>query len=133
MKYETAEAFRIALEQRLKNEAEASGMALMRLRKRVAFERFLAKSQLQRERALEHVGAKRLGGGFAPERRPRASRQRGSGNQATTAAKLQKGKAKTRAIKKATRRSRNSSLPVCASRPFRTLLPPLLMAGGVPA
>lgn len=38
MKYETAEAFRTALEQRLKNEAEASGMALMRLRKHVAFE-----------------------------------------------------------------------------------------------
>jgi Nucleotidyl transferase AbiEii toxin, Type IV TA system len=30
-------------EQRLKNEAEASDMALMRLRKRVAFERFLAR------------------------------------------------------------------------------------------
>jgi hypothetical protein len=43
VKYETAEAFRTALEQRLKNEAEASGMALMRLRKRVAFERFLAR------------------------------------------------------------------------------------------
>ncbi len=38
MKYETAEAFRTALEQRLKNEAEAGGVALMRLRKRVAFE-----------------------------------------------------------------------------------------------
>jgi predicted nucleotidyltransferase component of viral defense system len=43
VKYKTAEAFRTALEQRLKNEAEASGMALMRLRKRVAFERFLAR------------------------------------------------------------------------------------------
>lgn len=43
MRYETAEAFRTALEQRLKNEAEVSGMALMRLRKRVAFERFLAR------------------------------------------------------------------------------------------
>jgi hypothetical protein len=43
MRYETAEAFRTALEQRLKNEAEASGIALMRLRKRVAFERFLAR------------------------------------------------------------------------------------------
>jgi predicted nucleotidyltransferase component of viral defense system len=41
MRYETAEAFRIALEQRLKNEA--GGIALMRLRKRVAFERFLAR------------------------------------------------------------------------------------------
>jgi predicted nucleotidyltransferase component of viral defense system len=43
VKYKTAEAFRTALEQRLKNEAAASGMALMRLRKRVAFERFLAR------------------------------------------------------------------------------------------
>jgi predicted nucleotidyltransferase component of viral defense system len=43
MRYETAEAFRSALEQRLKNEAEACGIALMRLRKRAAFERFLAR------------------------------------------------------------------------------------------
>lgn len=43
MRYETAEAFRTALEQRLKNEARASGIALLRLRKRVAFERFLAR------------------------------------------------------------------------------------------
>jgi predicted nucleotidyltransferase component of viral defense system len=43
VRYETAEAFRAALEQRLKNEAEASGIALMRLRKRVAFERFLGR------------------------------------------------------------------------------------------
>ena len=43
MRYETANAFRTALEQRLKNEAEASGVALLRLRKRVAFERFLAR------------------------------------------------------------------------------------------
>lgn len=43
MKYETPEAFRTALEQRLKNEAEATGVALVRLRKRVAFERFLAR------------------------------------------------------------------------------------------
>lgn len=43
MRYETAEAFRTALEQRLKNEVEVSGIALMRLRKRVAFERFLAR------------------------------------------------------------------------------------------
>lgn len=43
MRYETAKAFRTALEQRLKNEAEASGVALLRLRKRVAFERFLAR------------------------------------------------------------------------------------------
>jgi predicted nucleotidyltransferase component of viral defense system len=43
VRYATAEAFRTALEQRLKNEAEASGLALMRVRKRVAFERFLAR------------------------------------------------------------------------------------------
>jgi predicted nucleotidyltransferase component of viral defense system len=43
VKYRTAEAFRTALEQRLKNETEAGGVALMRLRKRVAFERFLAR------------------------------------------------------------------------------------------
>ena len=43
MRYETAEAFRTALEQRLKNEAQATGIALLRLRKRVAFERFLAR------------------------------------------------------------------------------------------
>lgn len=43
MKYKTPGAFRTALEQRLKNEAETSDVALMRLRKRVAFERFLAR------------------------------------------------------------------------------------------
>lgn len=43
MKYRTAEAFRTALEQRLKNEAAAGGAALIRLRKRAAFERFLAR------------------------------------------------------------------------------------------
>jgi predicted nucleotidyltransferase component of viral defense system len=43
VRYETAKAFRTALEQRLKNEAKASGVALIRLRKRVAFERFLAR------------------------------------------------------------------------------------------
>jgi hypothetical protein len=43
VRYETAEAFRTALEQRLKNEAEVSDVALMRLRKRVAFERFLTR------------------------------------------------------------------------------------------
>jgi predicted nucleotidyltransferase component of viral defense system len=43
VRYETANAFRTALEQRLKNEAQASGIALIRLRKRVAFERFLAR------------------------------------------------------------------------------------------
>jgi predicted nucleotidyltransferase component of viral defense system len=43
VRYETANAFRTALEQRLKNEAQATGVALLRLRKRVAFERFLAR------------------------------------------------------------------------------------------
>ena len=43
MRYRTPEAFRAALEQRLKNEAETGGVALMRLRKHVAFERFLAR------------------------------------------------------------------------------------------
>jgi predicted nucleotidyltransferase component of viral defense system len=43
VRYETANAFRTALEQRLKNEAQATGVALLRLRKRVAFERFLVR------------------------------------------------------------------------------------------
>jgi predicted nucleotidyltransferase component of viral defense system len=43
VRYATAEAFRTALERRLKNEAEAGGLALLRLRKGVAFERFLAR------------------------------------------------------------------------------------------
>lgn len=43
MRYGSPEAFRTALEQRLKNDAEASGVALTRLRKRVAFERLLAR------------------------------------------------------------------------------------------
>ncbi len=41
MRYTSAAAFRQALEQRLKNEATSSGLALARLRKRVAFELFL--------------------------------------------------------------------------------------------
>jgi predicted nucleotidyltransferase component of viral defense system len=41
MKYATAAAFRTALDQRLKNEAARTGLALARLRKRVAFELFL--------------------------------------------------------------------------------------------
>lgn len=63
MRYETPEAFRTALEQRLKNEAEASGMALMRLRKRVAFERFLARL------AVSESGGWVLKGAFALELR----------------------------------------------------------------
>lgn len=43
MRYRTQEAFRAALDQRLKNDAATQGVALMRLRKRVAFERFLAR------------------------------------------------------------------------------------------
>jgi hypothetical protein len=41
VRYETATAFRMALEQRMKTEAERTGFNLARLRKRVAFELFL--------------------------------------------------------------------------------------------
>lgn len=41
MKYTSAAAFRQALDQRLKNESASSGLAVGRLRKRVAFELFL--------------------------------------------------------------------------------------------
>jgi hypothetical protein len=41
MKYATAAAFRQALDHRLKTEAESTGVAISRLRKRVAFELFL--------------------------------------------------------------------------------------------
>ena len=43
MKYDTAEAFRAALDQRIRNEATTTKLPVMRLRKRVAFERFLAR------------------------------------------------------------------------------------------
>lgn len=43
MRFGDADAMRMALEQRLRNEAAATGVALLRLRKRVAFERFLAR------------------------------------------------------------------------------------------
>ena len=43
MKYASAPAFRDALEQRLRTQTRESGVSLMRLRKRVAFERFLAR------------------------------------------------------------------------------------------
>jgi predicted nucleotidyltransferase component of viral defense system len=46
VKYATAEAFRAALDQRLRNEAATTGVPVMRLRKRVAFERFLARMTL---------------------------------------------------------------------------------------
>lgn len=43
MKYASAPAFRDALEQRLRTQTRESGVSLMRLRKRVAFGRFLAR------------------------------------------------------------------------------------------
>jgi predicted nucleotidyltransferase component of viral defense system len=43
MRYESAHALRNALEQRLRNQAQSTGVAVMRLRKRVAFERYLAR------------------------------------------------------------------------------------------
>ena len=43
MKYASAPTFRDALEQRLRAQAHESGASLQRLRKRVAFERFLAR------------------------------------------------------------------------------------------
>lgn len=63
MRYETAKAFRTALEQRLKTEAQATGVALIRLRKRVAFERFLARL------ATSESGGWVLKGAFALELR----------------------------------------------------------------
>ena len=59
MKYATASAFRVALEERLRHEHTTSGTALVRLRKMVAFDRFLAR--------LSAVGEDRwvLKGGFA--------------------------------------------------------------------
>ncbi len=44
MKYATASAFRVALEERLRHEHTVAGTALVRLRKMVAFDRFLAHS-----------------------------------------------------------------------------------------
>jgi hypothetical protein len=41
MKYATPAAFRAALDQRLKTEADRTGIGLARLRKRIAFELFL--------------------------------------------------------------------------------------------
>lgn len=43
MRYATPEAFRAALDQRLKNHAAQTGIPLMRLRKTIAFDRFLAR------------------------------------------------------------------------------------------
>jgi hypothetical protein len=62
MKYATAEAFRAALEDRLKN-AQNETVGLSRLRKRVVFERLLARLSAQA------VGEWVLKGGFALELR----------------------------------------------------------------
>lgn len=61
MKYDTAEAFRAALDQRIRNEATTSGLPVMRLRKRVAFERFLARL------SVAETGNWMLKGAFALE------------------------------------------------------------------
>ena len=45
MRYATPGAFRTALEQRIRTLARADGSAIQRLRKRVTFERFLARLQ----------------------------------------------------------------------------------------
>jgi hypothetical protein len=63
VKYDTAEAFRAALDQRIRNEATTTGLPVMRLRKRVAFERFLARL------ALAEPGSWVLKGAFALELR----------------------------------------------------------------
>jgi hypothetical protein len=54
VKYDTAEAFRAALDQRIRNEATTTKLPVMRLRKRVAFERFLAQA---RRRGAGKLGA----------------------------------------------------------------------------
>ena len=59
MRYAAAPAFRMALEQRLKDRADGDGARLARDRKRVAFDRFLARLQAVGE------GKWRLKGGFA--------------------------------------------------------------------
>lgn len=63
MKYDTAEAFRAALDQRIRNEATTTGLPVMRLRKRVAFERFLARL------VVTNSGSWVLKGAFALELR----------------------------------------------------------------
>ncbi len=62
-RYGTPQAFRTALEDRLRNLAQEQGIDLQRLRRRVAFERLLA-------RFFEDAGAPwLLKGGFALELR----------------------------------------------------------------
>jgi hypothetical protein len=63
MKYQTPSAFRQALEERLKQREQQTGEPLVRLRKRVVFERCMAR--LQREKNCPWV----LKGGFALELR----------------------------------------------------------------
>src|SRR6185437_13280034 len=63
VKYDTAEAFRAALDQRIRNEATTTSLPVMRLRKRVAFERFLARL------AITEPGNWVLKGAFALELR----------------------------------------------------------------
>jgi hypothetical protein len=63
VKYDTAEAFRAALDQRIRNEATTTSLPVMRLRKRVAFERFLARL------AVAESGSWVLKGAFALELR----------------------------------------------------------------
>ena len=46
MRYATAAAFRMALEERIKQRSSAEGTAIWRMRKRVAIERFLARLQI---------------------------------------------------------------------------------------
>lgn len=45
MRYATAAAFRMALEERIRQRSSAEGTAILRMRKRVAIERFLARLQ----------------------------------------------------------------------------------------
>ena len=70
-RYATAAAFRRALEDRLKDIAGKQGVDLQRLRRQVAFDRFLARLfQAARPSALSWV----LKGGYAMELRIKAAR-----------------------------------------------------------
>lgn len=63
--YQTARAFRAALEERLKQTAHAQGIDLMRLRRQVAFDRLLARLFAESESAAPWL----LKGGYAFELR----------------------------------------------------------------
>lgn len=65
MTYETPEALRMALEQRLGNQSDESGVGIDRLRRRVIFERIVARLQ------VTHPGCWVLKGGMAIEVRLR--------------------------------------------------------------